>query len=92
MDPLITLSPEMLDECDDLLREVISQWAVLKSTSPDGLRVSFLQRPGKLYTKNDEPHLLIETNVLDVLLDRLPWGTGMIRLPWMEKVLRVEWR
>ena len=27
----------------------------------------------------------------DILLDRLPWGIGLIQLPWMEKTLWVEW-
>jgi len=92
VDPLQLPTAEMVNECEELLRDVVSQWMVLKSTSPDGLRANFLQRSGKLYTKHDEPHLLMETSVFDVLLDRLPWGIGMIKLPWMQKVLRVEWR
>ncbi len=92
VDPLQLSTTEMINECDELLRDVIAQWTVLRNTSPDGLRANFLQRPGKLYTKNDEPHLMMETSVFDVLLDRLPWGIGMIKLPWTEKVLRVEWR
>jgi len=92
VDPLHWPTIAMINECDELLKDVIAQWTVLKNTTPEGIRLNFLQRPGKLYTKNSEPYLMVEANVIDVLLDRLPWGIGTIKLPWMEKVLRVEWR
>lgn len=92
VDPTIILSDAEQEECIELLKEVISRWTILKNTSTDGLRVNFLQRPGKLYTLNNEPHLIPEASVLDVLIDRLPWGIGIIKLPWMRSLLKVEWR
>jgi hypothetical protein len=92
VDPDIKLSNDEQVECIELLKEVIARWSILKNTSPDTLRANFLQRNGKLYTRLDEPHLLMESNMLDVLLDHLPWGIGIVKLPWMNQLLKVEWR
>ena len=75
-----------------MLQAVIEQWTVLKNTSVEGLREGFLQRKGKLFSKNDNLHLQAETNSIDVLLDQLPWNLSMIKLPWMKRILRLEWR
>jgi len=92
VDREIPVSQPELEEADNMLMAVISQWEILKNTSTEGLREGFLQRNGKLYVKNDDLYLQVETRGIDVLLDRLPWSLGMIKLPWMERILRVEWR
>src|SRR5262249_3490043 len=46
--PIGKLAEETLSECEDLLHDVIVHWAVLKNTSVEGLRETFLQRNGKL--------------------------------------------
>jgi hypothetical protein len=84
--------PEYLSEANDLLEAAIAQWSILKSTSVDGLREGFLQRGGKLLSKNGNLWLQVEKNSIDVLLDYLPWNLGIIKLPWLKDVLRVEWR
>jgi len=86
------LSADELNETDNMLQAAIEQWAVLKNTSMAGLREGFLQRKGKLFTKNDNMHLQVVTNSIDVLLDQLPWNLSMIKLSWMKGILRVEWR
>lgn len=88
----IPVSPAEMEEADNMLMAVISQWEILRNTSIDGLREGFLQRSGKLFVKEDNLYLQVETSGIDVLLDRLPWSLGMIKLPWMEKIVRVEWR
>jgi hypothetical protein len=65
---------------------------VLRNTSPDGLRGTFLLRPGKVSLRNDDWLLQVEARTCDILLEQLPWGIGMIKLPWMEKMVWVEWR
>lgn len=81
------------DESIVLINAVISHWEALRNTSIDGLRGSFLNRPGKLIRKSDgDWQLQVESRTFDVLLDQLPWGIAMIQLPWMKKVLWVEWR
>lgn len=87
----VMLQDEMKDECGLLLNEVITQWSVLKNTSVDGLRETFLQRNGKL-TRMDNGWLLqVEQKSVDILLNHLPWGIGIIKLPWMTGMLFVEW-
>jgi hypothetical protein len=80
------------DEAMALLEAVIGHWQALRNTSPDGLRGTFLVRPGKLSLRGDGDYLLrIETQTFDILLDDLPWGISIVKFPWMEKLLWVEW-
>lgn len=82
----------MKEESESLLKAVIDQWEILKNTSQEGLREGFLQRPGKLITRNGNMYLQVEKNSIDILLDYLPWSISIIMLPWMKDILRVEWR
>jgi len=82
---------ETKTECDVLLMEVIKHWDVLKNTSIAGLREGFLQRSGKLSRVDDGWLLQVEQKAIDVLLNHLPWGIGIIKLPWMNEMLVVEW-
>jgi contractile injection system tape measure protein len=92
VDNFVEFSERELQEAGNLLSAAIASWEILKSTSVEGLREGFLQRPGKLQVKNGELYLQLETNSIDVLLDHLPWNLSIIKLPWMENILRVEWR
>lgn len=87
----VTLSGEEEAESMQLLDAVLGHWEVLKGTSPAGLRNSFLMREGRLKQGVDDWHLQVEKKTLDILLDRLPWGIGMIKLPWMDGFLHVNW-
>ncbi len=78
-------------ECNALLTHVIKNWTVLKSTSVEGLRASFIQRSAELYEDDDSLTLKVEQKGIDILLDKLPWGFRMIKLPWMQKLIHVEW-
>jgi len=80
------------EEADSLLQNVIFRWDKLKNTSVDGLREGFLQRTGKLINRNGRMVLLLEISAIDVLLDYLPWGLGIVKLPWWKELLFVEWR
>ena len=89
----VTIAEVDKDEAMALLEAVVRHWEALRSTSPDGLRGTFLMRPGKLSLRNDGDWLLqVEARTYDILLDQLPWGISMIKLPWMEQILRVEWQ
>jgi hypothetical protein len=78
-------------EADDLLIAVIEHWSVLKNTSPDGLRGTFLQREGRLMFADNKWSLKVQEQSFDMLLAHLPWGIGVVKLPWMEHVIYVEW-
>lgn len=88
----IELTPAEEEEAFALLQAVISHWAALGDSSAEGLRGSFLVRPGKLSQRDGEYLLHVEPQSYDILLDLLPWGLGLIKLPWMQKSLWVEWR
>ena len=86
------LSAVEMEEADGLLTAVIAQWSILKNTSPTGLREGFLKRNGKVFTKNTELYIQVETGSIDMLLDQLPWGLNIIKLPWVKNIIRTEWR
>jgi hypothetical protein len=78
-------------EADTLLQAVIKHWGALGTVGNDSLRQGFLQRDGKLSHRDNDRVLQVEAQTLDILLDSLPWGLGVIRLPWMKTLLFVEW-
>jgi hypothetical protein len=79
------------NEGEALLQSVIEHWNILKNTSVEGLRESFLQREGKLSFQKNEWLLQVEQKPYDMLLEHLPWNISMIRLSWMPYLLRTEW-
>ncbi|MEM8487074.1 MAG: contractile injection system tape measure protein [Bacteroidota bacterium] len=88
----VHISAQVVEECKTLLQAVIQHWSQLGKTSPDTLRDAFLRRPGKLSYQTSNGWLLqVEQTSVDVLLQYLPWGVGVVKLPWMEDLLRVEW-
>lgn len=78
-------------EANELLKSVIEYWSILKDTSVEGLRGSFLAREGKLLNKGQDWQLLVEQKPYDMLLQHLPWNISMVKLPWMEGMLYTEW-
>jgi hypothetical protein len=78
-------------EADELLAAVIAHWQVLKNTSVQGLRASFLQREGRLSFADNEWRLKVQNQPYDVLLAHIPWNISMIKLSWMQHLLKVDW-
>ena len=91
IDSRLDLTETERQEADDLLETVIAHWGALGSVGADSLREGFLQRDGKLTKRSDGWLLQIEKQTLDILLDKLPWGLGIIKLPWQTDILFVEW-
>lgn len=83
---------EDYEEVEELLQMVLARWEKLQGTSVEGLRESFLRRPGKLFRRNERLILQVEGHAIDVLLDYLPWGLGVVKLPWLKELIYVEWR
>lgn len=79
-------------EADKLLLSMIKHWERLGKTSPDGLRSSFLNRPGVLQKTANGWLLNIEQSSIDVLLDHLPWTLSRIKTRFMSELLTVDWR
>lgn len=78
-------------ECLLLIESVIEHWEVLKNTSVEGLRTSFLQRNGRLKIEDHQYEVEVENSGIDILLDKVPWGFRNIKLPWMEKPILIQW-
>lgn len=76
----------------NLLLGLIQNWRAIGSSSPEGLRESFLKREGKLERQDEFWTLTVETKTMDVLLDQLPWSYTSIRHSWMKSEIRVKWR
>ena len=92
--PVIFLDPltkEDRSEVDKLLDHIINSWGAMKNTSKEGLRTSFIKRPGLLEEKETTWFLKVEQMGVDILMSRIPWGYNMIKLPWTEKLIEVEW-
>ncbi|MDQ6969604.1 MAG: contractile injection system tape measure protein [Mariprofundus sp.] len=91
LDDSITLSMKEELESEQLLLTLVSHWSALKNTSIEGLRMSFMQRNGKLMPTESGWRLSVERQAHDMLLEQLPWTLSIIRLSWMDKPLFVDW-
>jgi hypothetical protein len=79
-------------KCEELLLSVIEHWSILKDTSIATLQDTFLQRKAKLtHYKSDNYEMVVEQQSIDVLVDHLPWGIGMVKTPWMNNFLTCLW-
>lgn len=85
------LSNEVKEEAHTVLQATVTHWSVLKNTSIEGLRSSFLSRQGLLRDEEHGWHLQVEPHSYDLLLHHLPWSISIVRLPWMHKPLHTEW-
>ncbi len=81
----------ILTECDQLLTSLIKHWSALKSTSPEGLRETFLTRSALIERKDDGWYFIFERRGVDVLLNQLPFGISVIKLGWLDYPVYVTW-
>lgn len=81
-----------LEMIHGLIAAVTNHWSVIKNSSRDGFRGSWLWRKGKLEKKEDAWELRIEQNSYDMLLDQLPFSISPITYSWMKRPLIVNWR
>jgi len=87
----IILTEKEISESTLLLESIIGHWKMLKNTSVNGLRETFLKRDGILSRQESNWRLQVEQKTLDVLLDSIPWGFSTITLPWNGYLIFVEW-
>ena len=80
-----------LDACRTLLATILANWPPLRSSTPEALRETFLQREGRLALGEEGWTLEVERKVLDILIDQLPWGFSTILHPWMTALITVRW-
>jgi hypothetical protein len=88
----IVLSEEMKKEAALMLKAVLSNWDIMKTSSEELLQNEFLRRPGKLSINGDEsPVIIIERKTQDILLDKLSWNLSIIKLAWKKRIIYVNW-
>ena len=87
----IDASPADLEICKQLLTALIANWPIIKNSSIDGLRETFLQREGRLDRAEDRWDLRVQRKALDVLVDRVPWSFSVIFHRWMQAPIDVTW-
>ena len=90
--PEISLTDDEKNLIDSMLKAIIQQWSTLGNTSVEGLRMSFLVRPGSIIEEEKKFVLVVEQKSFDMLLDHIPWTIGQLKLNWMEKLLETIWR
>lgn len=74
-----------------LLDGAIRRWPRAAIVTADGLRSSYLRRPGKLQRKENGWLLTVEKRGWDILLPDLPWSFPGLRPAWMPLPLEVNW-
>ena len=74
------------------MQGAIDNWTILKNTSVEGLRVSFIDRDGTLSRTTKGWRLRVQSSSYDMLLQYLPWSIQYIKLPWMDTILQVDWQ
>lgn len=89
--PPIELTPAEKTACDELLDAVLGHWQALRNCSANWMREQFFLRPATLAHVDGGWNLNVERRAQDVLLDRLPWGLGVIALPWRQELIYVHW-
>jgi hypothetical protein len=88
----ITFTEHELEMGNQLLRAMLANWPPLAESGTAALRETFFQREGRLTSVETGWRLEVETRVLDILIDQLPWGFSTILHPWMDAPLTVQWR
>ncbi|HET7535505.1 MAG TPA: contractile injection system tape measure protein [Candidatus Didemnitutus sp.] len=89
--PEIELTGEEMQAANALLQSVADRWPRGAAISPDGIRGSYLWRPGVLKRRERAWELWVERRGWDILLPELPWGFSIAQSAWMPEPLRVDW-
>lgn len=88
----VSLSEEEKTNAIGLLEAIITNWPVLKKTSVHGLRVTFLQKQGRLKQAATNWELFVQRDsAVEILIDRLPWSISMVKLPWNDSTIFAQW-
>ena len=85
----VPLSSEEKELCNTLLKAVLKHWSVLEKSGIDTLRSMFLVREGSILLKEKNIYVEAQPLAQDILLNKLPWGLGMILFPWNTVVFQI---
>ena len=89
----ILLTPEEEKEALSLLEVVIMRWEILKNMPYSSFQSLFIQRKCLVSLSDMGAIVTVEKQTLDILMQKMPWGLGLIQLPWFEsnQSISVEW-
>jgi hypothetical protein len=87
----ILLPEEFKNHGNEMLQAILGHWPAMKNSSIDLLRNEYLQRPGKLILSEENPKIIVERKIQDILLDKITWNLSVIKLAWKNKIIFVEW-
>jgi Contractile injection system tape measure protein len=87
----LELFNQELSEADAMLLSLVRNWTILRNTSIESLRSSFLERDGKLVKEETGWRLIVEQKSYDMLLDYLPYSVSVIKLPWINSIIKADW-
>lgn len=87
----IELTEEEKRTADSMLEGVKANWIKMNGTSVNGFRQSFIMRDGRLEQQDEKWLLTVESRVIDILLDTVPWAFRQIRFPWLKKHIQISW-
>ncbi len=77
---------------EQMLEAIISHWDLIKNSSPQGFRESWLWRVGRLTQKETHWELQVEERPFDVLMDYKPFSITPVNFAWMPVSIEVTWR
>lgn len=87
----VDLPENVLSESNGLVEAAIHYWPKLGQVSVEAFRETFLTRSGVLKASASGWQLKVERITLDILMEFMPWGIGVLRMPWMKTMLTVDW-
>ena len=88
----IVLTDKEKEMGDELIRQLIMQWPMVKNSSVEGFRNSFLVRNGSLVLEGKVWVLNVNEAGYDMVMQSYPWGLNLIKFQWMNDYsLRAEW-
>jgi hypothetical protein len=85
--PDFELMEQEKEDCQSMLRQLIKDWSILKSTSEKTIQANFLQRGGTLKFEERTIDIHFEKSGFDVLLDHYPYNYSLIKLKWLDKLI-----
>nr|WP_194509744.1 contractile injection system tape measure protein [Psychroserpens luteus] len=85
------VSEQEKETSQSLLNGLISNWEKVRSSTPEAIQETFLQREGLLKLSEDKIVLKVEKKGVDILLDTISWSISIVKLPWMSRPIYIEW-
>ncbi len=87
----IEISKKQKEEVKLLLKALKKNWKTISKFSVSMIQNEFLKRPGKIIHMEEGTKIIVERRGLDILMNKMDWGIGLIKLPWKNHFIYVNW-